>query len=60
MSDVNANIGISINAAPALAELKSLQRQLANFHSQVAKGSAASAAAQLHLHLPLRSIRAWP
>ena len=46
MSDVNANIGININAAPALAELKNLQRQLANFHSQVAKGSAASAAAQ--------------
>ena len=53
VSDVNANIGISINAAPALAELKSLQRQLANFHSQVAKGSAASAAAQKNLQTNL-------
>jgi TP901 family phage tail tape measure protein len=53
VSDVNANIGIQINAAPALAELKNLQRQLANFHSQVAKGSAASAAAQKNLQTNL-------
>jgi TP901 family phage tail tape measure protein len=53
VSDVNANIGININAAPALAELKNLQRQLANFHSQVAKGSAASAAAQKGLQTNL-------
>ena len=53
MSDVNANIGINIDASSALAELKQLQRQLALFHSQVAKGSAASAAAQKNLQTNL-------
>ena len=46
MSDVNARIGIEIDTSSALAELKSLQRQLAVFHSSMAKGSAAAASAQ--------------
>ena len=53
MSDVNANIGINIDASPALAELKNLQRQLATFHSQVAKGSASAAIAQKNLQTNL-------
>jgi hypothetical protein len=46
MADVNANIGIHIDSSAALAELKTLQRQLATFHASIAKNSAASAAAQ--------------
>ena len=46
MADVNANIGIHIDSSAALAELKTLQRQLATFHGSIAKNSAASAAAQ--------------
>jgi len=53
VSDVNANIGINIDASPALAELKNLQRQLATFHSQVAKGSASAAIAQKNLQTNL-------
>jgi TP901 family phage tail tape measure protein len=53
MSDVNANIGININASSALAELKSLQRQIATFHQQVAKGSASAAIAQKGLQTNL-------
>lgn len=49
MSDVNARIGIEIDTSNALAELKSLQRQLAVFHSSMAKGSAAAASAQKNL-----------
>ena len=46
MSDVNANIGININASSALAELKVLQRQIALFHASVAKDSQSAALAQ--------------
>jgi TP901 family phage tail tape measure protein len=53
MSDVNANIGININASSALAELKALQRQIATFHQQVAKGSASAAIAQKGLQTNL-------
>ena len=53
VSDVNANIGINIDASSALAELKQLQRQLALFHSQVAKGSAEAALAQKNLQTNL-------
>ncbi len=53
MSDVNANIGINIDAGPALAELKNLQRQLATFHANVAKGSASAATAQKNLQTNL-------
>ena len=41
MSDVNANIGVHIDTSAALTELKALQKQLALFYSNVAKGSAA-------------------
>ena len=53
MSDVNANIGINITASSALAELKALQRQIATFHQQVAKGSASAAIAQKGLQTNL-------
>ena len=53
MADVNANIGVHIDTSAALVELKNLQRQLANFHSSVAKSSAASAAAQKNLQTNL-------
>jgi len=53
MADVNANIGVHIDTSAALAELKSLQRQLANFHASIAKGSAASALAQKNLQTNL-------
>jgi hypothetical protein len=53
MADVNANIGIHIDSSAALAELKTLQRQLATFHASIAKNSAASAAAQKGLQANL-------
>jgi len=53
MADVNANIGVHIDTSAALAELKNLQRQLATFHSSVAKSSAAAAAAQKGLQTNL-------
>ena len=53
MADVNANIGVHIDTSAALVELKNLQRQLATFHSSVAKSSAASAAAQKNLQTNL-------
>ena len=53
MADVNANIGVHIDASAALAELKNLQRQLATFHASIAKGSAASAMAQKNLQTNL-------
>ncbi len=53
MADVNANIGVHIDTSAALAELKNLQRQLANFHASISKGSAASAMAQKSLQTNL-------
>jgi TP901 family phage tail tape measure protein len=49
VADVNANIGVNIDASNALAQLKSLQRQLAQFHTSVAKSSSAAATAQASL-----------
>ena len=46
MADVNANIGINIDTSQSLAEIKALQRQLAQFYTSINKGSAAAAAAQ--------------
>ena len=46
MADVNANIGVQIDTSDALAQLKSLQRQLSQFHTSVAKSSSVAAAAQ--------------
>ena len=53
MADVNANIGVHIDTSAALVELKALQRQLATFHSSVAKNSAAAAQAQKGLQTNL-------
>jgi TP901 family phage tail tape measure protein len=53
MSDVNANISVNIDTSTALAQLKSLQRQLALFHSSVAKSSAAAQLAQGQLQREL-------
>jgi TP901 family phage tail tape measure protein len=55
MSDVNANIGVHIDTSQALAELKSLQRQLATFYSSISKSSAAAVNAQRNLQLNLLS-----
>jgi len=49
VADVNANIGVQIDTSDALAQLKSLQRQLSQFHTSVAKSSATAAAAQKSL-----------
>jgi TP901 family phage tail tape measure protein len=53
MADVNANIGVHIDTSAALAELKNLQRQLAVFHSSVAKTSAQAGLAQKNLQTNL-------
>jgi TP901 family phage tail tape measure protein len=53
MADVNANIGVHIDTSAALAELKNLQRQLATFHSSVARNSAAATQAQKGLQTNL-------
>lgn len=49
MADVNANIGVEIDASNALAQLKALQRGLSNFHTSIARSSDAAAAAQRSL-----------
>ena len=49
MADVNANIGIDIDASRALAQLKTLQKEIARFHASVARGSEAAALAQTNL-----------
>jgi|688.fasta_scaffold00152_72 TP901 family phage tail tape measure protein len=49
MADVNANIGVSIDTSDALNQLKSLQRQISQFHQSVAKSSSAAAIAQRDL-----------
>jgi TP901 family phage tail tape measure protein len=46
MADVNANIGINIDTSQSLAEIKNLQRQLAQLYTSINRGSAAAAAAQ--------------
>ena len=49
MSDVNANISVNIDTSAALGELKNLQRQISQFHNQIAKSSASAAIAQRNL-----------
>jgi len=49
MADVNSNISINIDSSKALSQLKSLQRQIAQFHLSVAKSSEAAALAQRDL-----------
>jgi len=46
VADVNANIGINIDTSQSLAEIKNLQRQLAQLYTSINRGSAAAAAAQ--------------
>ena len=46
MADVNANIDINIDSSNALAQLKSLQRQISQFHTSIARSSEAAALAQ--------------
>ena len=53
MSDVNANIKVSIDSSQALSELKSLQRQISLFHNNIAKSSAQAALAQQTLQTDL-------
>ncbi len=49
MSDVNANISVNIDTSAALGELKNLQRQISQFHNQIAKSSASATIAQRSL-----------
>ena len=49
MADVNANIDINIDSSAALAQLKSLQRQISQFHTSIAKSSETAALAQKSL-----------
>jgi len=49
MADVNANIGVNIDTSNALAQLKSLQRQISQFHTSVARSSETAALAQRDL-----------
>jgi len=53
MSDVNASIKVSIDSSQALSELKSLQRQISLFHTNIAKSSAQAALAQRTLQTDL-------
>jgi TP901 family phage tail tape measure protein len=55
MADVNANIDINIDSSKALAQLKSLQRQISQFHTSIAKSSEAAALAQRGLQKNLLS-----
>ena len=64
MSDVNANISVNIDTSAALGELKNLQRQISQFHNQIAKSSASAAIAQRNLqqlkfksHMPIHAQR---
>jgi TP901 family phage tail tape measure protein len=49
MADVNANIGVNIDTSAALAQLKSLQRQISQFHTSISKSSESAAIAQKSL-----------
>jgi TP901 family phage tail tape measure protein len=49
MADVNANIGVNIDTSLALSQLKSLQRQISQFHTSIARSSETAALAQKSL-----------
>ncbi len=49
MADIQSNIQVNIDASEALAQLKSLQRQISTFHTSLAKNSAQAARAQQDL-----------
>ena len=53
MADVNANIGVNIDTSAALAQLKSLQRQISQFNTSIARSSEQSALAQKSLNTNL-------
>ena len=57
MADIQANIGINLETANAMARLKALQQEVSNFHTAMAKGSATAqaSAAQMQQNL-LRNI----
>ena len=55
MADVNANIGVNIDTSAALAQLKSLQRQISQFHTSISKSSESAAIAQKSLQKNLLS-----
>ena len=40
MSDLESNVGLNIDVSQALTAIKTLQRQISDFHSSLAKGSA--------------------
>jgi TP901 family phage tail tape measure protein len=59
MADTNANIRIDVETSEALSKIKQLQRQISVFHSDMAKGGAAAAAASSKLQNQLvNSIKA--
>jgi TP901 family phage tail tape measure protein len=49
MADVNANIDVNIDTSLALAQLKSLQRQISQFHTSISRSSETAALAQKSL-----------
>ena len=49
MADVNASIGVNIDTSSALGQLKSLQRQISQFHTSISRSSEAAALAQRDL-----------
>lgn len=49
MAEVNANIDVNIDTSNALSQLKSLQRQISQFHTSISKSSEAAALAQRDL-----------
>ena len=55
MADVNANIGVNIDTSAALRQLKSLQRQISQFHTSIARSSESAAISQKSLQKNLLS-----
>ena len=53
MADVNANIGIQIDTSAALAQLKTLQRQISAFNQAVSKSNATAMMAQRDMTIDL-------
>ena len=49
MADVQSNINVNIDTSEALASIKSLQRQISAFHSQMAKSGAAASAVSANM-----------
>jgi len=49
VADIQSNIQVNLDATQALAQLKALQRQLAQFHTSIAASTAAAARAQANL-----------